>query len=198
MRTEYFQYDRRLFHRSAYPMQLLFDFFPVIAFFIAYKLSDIYVATGIIIVAVIVQSAVQWIRFRKISPMSLISGVLVLIFGGLTLVIHDKAFIQWKVSIVNWLFATAFLVSQFIGDKPLIERMLGDNMPLERALWRRLNWAWTLFFLILGSVNLFVAYNFSESVWVDFKVFGVLGMTLLFALLQGVWLASKLPAESAE
>lgn len=179
-------------------MQLLFDFFPVIAFFIAYKLSDIYVATGIIIVAVIVQSAVQWIRFRKISPMSLISGVLVLIFGGLTLVIHDKAFIQWKVSIVNWLFATAFLVSQFIGDKPLIERMLGDNMPLERALWRRLNWAWTLFFLILGSVNLFVAYNFSESVWVDFKVFGVLGMTLLFALLQGVWLASKLPAESAE
>lgn len=179
-------------------MQLLFDFFPVVAFFIAYKLSDIYVATGVIIVAVIIQSAVQWIRFRKISPMSLISGVLVLIFGGLTLVIHDKAFIQWKVSIVNWLFATAFVVSQFIGDKPLIERMLGDNMPLERPLWRRLNWAWAIFFLILGSVNLVVAYNFSESVWVDFKVFGVLGMTLLFALLQGVWLASKLPAETAE
>jgi intracellular septation protein len=179
-------------------MQLLFDFFPVIAFFLAYKVTgSIYVATGVIIVAVIVQSAVQWIRFRKLSPMSLISGVLVLIFGGLTLLIHDKAFIQWKVTIVNWLFAVAFAVSQFIGDRPLIERMLGDNMPLERPLWRQLNWAWTVYFLILGTVNLFVAYNFSESVWVDFKMFGVLGMTLLFALLQGVWLASKLPADSS-
>jgi intracellular septation protein len=177
-------------------MQLLFDFFPVIAFFIAYKLTDIYVATGVIIVAVIVQTAVQWIRFRKVSPMSLISGALVLIFGALTLIIHDKSFIQWKVTIVNWLFAIGFIASQFIGERPLIERMLGDNMPLERPLWRRLNWAWAGFFLLLGAVNLFVAWNFSESVWVDFKLFGVLGLTLLFALLQGWWLASKLPADS--
>ena len=160
-------------------MQLLFDFFPVIAFFIAYKLTDIYVATGVIIVAVIVQTAVQWIRFRKVSAMSLISGTLVLVFGGLTLLIHDKSFIQWKVTIVNWLFAIGFAASQFIGERPLIERMLGDNMPLARPLWRRLNWAWSVFFLVLGGINLFVAWNFSESVWVDFKLFGVLGLTLV-------------------
>ncbi len=195
---KHFQYDTRL-SRSDFigQMQLLFDFFPVIAFFIAYKLTDIYVATGVIIVAVIVQAAVQWIRFRKISTMSLISGGLVLVFGGLTLLVHDKSFIQWKVTIVNWLFAIGFAASQFIGDRPLIERMLGDNMPLERPLWRRLNWAWSAFFLALGGINLFVAWNFSESVWVDFKLFGVLGLTLLFALLQGIWLASKLPADSS-
>lgn len=174
-------------------MQLLFDFFPVIAFFVAYKVADIYVATGVIIVAVILQAGIQWLRHRKISPMALTSGVLVLIFGGLTLLIHDRAFIQWKVTIVNWLFAVAFCVSQFVGDRPLIERLLGDNLPLERSLWRRLNWAWAGFFLALGGVNLFVAYRYSESVWVDFKLFGVLGLTLLFALLQGFWLAKKVP-----
>jgi intracellular septation protein len=178
-------------------MQLLFDFFPVIAFFVAYKLTDIFVATGVIIAAVILQVAIQWLRHRKVSKMSLISGVLVLIFGGLTLAIHDKAFIQWKVTIVNWLFAVAFCVSQFVGERPLIERLLGDNMPLDRALWRRLNWAWTVFFLMLGGVNLFVAYHYTESIWVDFKLFGVLGLTVLFALLQGVWLASKLPPDSS-
>src|SRR5437868_9596986 len=98
-------------------MQLLFDFLPVIAFFIAYKLADIYVATGVIIVAVIVQTAIQWVRHRKVSSMALVSAVLVLIFGGLTLAVHDKAFIQWKVTVVNWLFAAAFLASQFIGER---------------------------------------------------------------------------------
>ncbi len=178
-------------------MQLLFDFFPVIAFFIAYKLADIYVATAVIIVAVIVQTAVQWLRHRKVSSMALISGVLVIIFGGLTLLIHDKAFIQWKVTIVNWLFAAAFLASMVIGERTLIERLLGESVELDRPLWRRLNVAWALFFIVLGGVNLYVAFNFSENVWVNFKLFGVLGLTLVFALAQGVWLASKLPAEKS-
>jgi len=178
-------------------MQLLFDFFPVIAFFVAYKLTDIYVATGVIIVAVVIQTSVQWIRHRKVSSMALISGVLVLIFGGLTLAIHDKAFIQWKVSIVNWLFAAAFLASLCFGERTLIERVLGENVQLERSLWRKLNVAWALFFLIVGSLNLYVAYRFSENVWVNFKLFGVLGLTLVFALLQGIWLASKMPAQDA-
>jgi intracellular septation protein len=178
-------------------MQLLFDLFPVIAFFVAYKLTDIYVATGVIIVAVILQTSVQWIRYRKVSAMALISGALVLVFGGLTLLIHDKAFIQWKVTIVNWLFATAFLASLFFGERTLIERMLGENVQLERAMWRKLNVAWATFFLIVGTLNLYVAYRFSEDVWVNFKLFGVLGLTLVFALAQGVWLASKMPAESS-
>lgn len=178
-------------------MQLLFDFFPVIAFFVAYKLADIYVATAVIIVAVVLQTGIQWVRHRKVSSMALISGVLVLVFGGLTLLIQDKAFIQWKVTVVNWLFSAAFLASMLFGERTLIERMLGETVQLDRALWRRLNVAWALFFLVLGAINLYVAYSFSESFWVNFKLFGVLGLTLIFALAQGLWLASKLPQENS-
>ena len=178
-------------------MQLLFDFFPVIAFFVAYKLTDIYVATGVIIVAVILQTAIQWVRFRKVSSMALISGGLVLVFGGLTLFIHDEAFIKWKVTIVNWLFSAGFIATMFFGERTLIERMLGENVQLERGLWRKLNIAWASFFFVLGAINLYVAYSFSTDVWVNFKLFGVLGITLIFALLQGLWLASKMPAEES-
>jgi intracellular septation protein len=179
-------------------MQLLFDFFPVIAFFVTYKLTDIYVATGVIIVAVVIQTSVQWIRHRKVSSMALISGALVLLFGGLTLAIHDKAFIQWKVTIVNWLFASAFLATLVFGERTLIERMLGENVQLERPLWRKLNLAWAGFFFLVGTLNLYVAQRFSENVWVNFKLFGVLGLTLVFALAQGAWLASKMPAEKSQ
>ena len=179
-------------------MQLLFDFFPVIAFFLTYKITgNMFVATAVIIVAVIAQTAWQWFRHRKISQMALISGALVLIFGGLTLLIHDKVFIQWKVTVVNWLFAAAFLGSRFIGDKLLIERIMGENVQLERPLWQTLNWAWIGFFTALGAINLYIAYNFSEEFWVNFKLFGMLGLTLVFALAQAVWLSSKMPAEDA-
>lgn len=177
-------------------MQLLFDFFPVIAFFVTYKLTDIYVATGVIIVAVILQTAFQWIRHRKVSQMALISGALVLVFGGLTLAVHDKAFIQWKVTVVHWLFATAFLATNFIGEKPLTERLMGENITLDRALWRRLSWAWVIFSLSMGALNLYVAYNFSENFWVNFKLFGTLGLTAAFVVAQGFWLASKMPADA--
>lgn len=178
-------------------MQFLFDFFPIIAFFVAYKLTDIYVATGVIIVAVLLQTSVQWLVHRKVSSMALISAALVLVFGGLTLAIHDKAFIQWKVTVVNWLFAIGFVISQFVGEKPIIERMLGENVALERGVWRKLNLAWAAFFFLLGALNLYVAYSFDESVWVNFKLFGVIGLTLVFALGQGIWIASKVPADSS-
>jgi len=117
--------------------------------------------------------------------------VLVLVFGGLTLAIHDKAFIQWKVTVVNWLFACAFLVSHFIGERPLTERIMGESITLERASWLKLSWAWIVFFVALGALNLYVAYNFAEHIWVNFKLFGMLGLTLVFALAQAFWLASK-------
>lgn len=178
-------------------MQLLFDFFPVIAFFIAYKLAGIYVATGVIIVAVVAQVAVQWIRHQKISTMSLVSAALVLVFGGLTLLVHDKAFIQWKPTVVNWLFAVAFLGSHFIGDQPIVQRMLGSQVTLPPASWRRLNLGWVVFFTVMGAANLYVAYNFAESTWVNFKLFGVLGLTLLFVIIQGAWIATKVPSTDA-
>jgi intracellular septation protein len=178
-------------------MQLLFDFFPVIAFFATYKLTgDLFTATAVIIVAVIAQTAIQWFRFRKVSSMALISGVLVLVFGGLTLLIHDKAFIQWKVTVVNWLFALGFLASRFIGDKVMIQRMMGEQLQLDTALWRRLNWAWIGFFTALGAINLYVAYNYSEATWVNFKLYGMIGLTAVFAIGQGLWLANKMPPET--
>lgn len=179
-------------------MQLLFDFFPVIAFFVTYKITgNIFVATSVIIVAVIAQTGWQWFRHGKVSQMALISGVLVLIFGGLTLLIHDKLFLQWKVTVVNWLFAAAFLASRFFGDKLLIERMMGQNVQLEKPVWQTLNWAWAGFFAVLGALNLYVVYNFSEAFWVDFKMFGMLGLTFVFAIVQAVWLSSKMPPEEA-
>lgn len=178
-------------------MQLLFDFFPLIAFFVAYKFAGIFVATGVIIAAVLVQTAIQWTRHRKVSSMALISAALVLVFGGLTLWIHDEAFIKWKVTVVNWLFAAGFLISQLVGERPMIQRLIGANVTLERPLWLKLNSVWALFFLALGAINLYVMHSFSTDVWVNFKVYGLFGLTLVFALLQGVWLASKIPAEDS-
>ena len=172
-------------------MQFLFDLFPVIAFFVAYKLWGIFVATAVLIVGVLAQTAVSWIRHRKVSPMLLTSAVLVLIFGGLTLWVRDPAFIKWKPSIVNWLFAAAFLVSQYLRGPTIIQRMLGENVTLEPADWRRLNLMWVGFFLVAGALNLYVAYRFDEATWVNFKLFGLMGLTLAFALLQGVWIARK-------
>jgi intracellular septation protein len=177
-------------------MQLLFDFFPVIAFFVAYKLTDIYTATAVIIVAVMIQVAVQWLRHRRLNPMHIASAVLVLVLGGLTLAIQDDAFIKWKPTVLNWLFAVVFLGSHFIGREPIVQRMLKQNLTLDRAIWVRLNLMWVAFFAVMGAANLFVAYSFDQDTWVNFKLFGMLGLTLVFALLQGLWLASKAPAET--
>jgi intracellular septation protein len=173
-------------------MQLLFDFLPVVLFFIAYKVAGIYVATGVLIVGVLAQTAISWLRHRKVSPMLLTSAILVLLFGGLTLLVHDATFIKWKPTIVNWLFAAAFLASHFIKGPTLVQRLMGEQLQLEPAsLWARLNLMWIVFFVVCGALNLYVAFNFSESTWVNFKLFGLLGLTLAFALLQGVWLARK-------
>ena len=177
-------------------MQLLFDFLPIIAFFIAYKLADIYVATLVLIVAVVIQSAVQWVRKRKLNTMHLVSAGLVLVFGGLTLAIHDKAFIMWKPTIVNWLFAGGFLASQLkvLGGKPLVQRLMSSaeaGIDLSDTSWRHLNLMWVAYFVVLGFANLYVFRNFDEDTWVNFKLFGMLGLTLVFIVVQGMWVASR-------
>lgn len=175
-------------------MQLLIDFIPVLAFFVAYLLADIYVATAVLIVAVLVQAAVSLIRHRKISPMLLASAVLVLVFGGLTLLLHDATFIKWKPTIVNLLLAAGFGASHFMRGPTIVQRMIGENLQLDETDWRRLNLMWIGFFVFSAVANLFVAYNFDEATWVKFKLFGLLGLTLLFVVLQGVWLARRTEA----
>ena len=190
-------HERRPAPTSPELMQLLFDLLPVVLFFVAYKLADIYVATAVLIVGVLLQTLISWLRHRKVSPMLLTSAVLVLVFGGLTLLVHDATFIKWKPTIVNWLFAAAFLASQFMKGPTVVQRLMGEQMKLEPvSLWTRLNAMWVAFFVVVGALNLYVAYNFREEVWVDFKLYGTIGLTVLFALGQGFWLASKMPTET--
>lgn len=180
-------------------MQFLLDLLPVIAFFIAYKLTDIYVATGVLIVGVLAQTAVSWIRYRKVSGMLMTSAILVLIFGGLTLLIHDATFIKWKPTVVNWLFAGAFLVSHFIKGPSILQRLMAENVTLEESDWARLNYMWIAFFILAGALNIWVAYHFDEATWVNFKLFGLMGLTFLFAIAQGFWIARRSePTETSD
>lgn len=169
-------------------MKFLYDFFPVLLFFIAYKLYDIYVATAVIIVASACQVGWIWFRHRRVERMPLITLALLILLGGATLILQDEMFVKWKPSVVNWLFGLVFLGSQFIGDKTIIERMLGQAMELPSAVWVRLNLIWTAFFVVMGILNLAVAFNFDTDTWVNFKLFGMLGLTLIFVIAQGFYL----------
>jgi len=171
-------------------MKILLDFLPVIVFFAVYKYtSDILIATAVLIPATLLQMLYTWRVQRKVETMQLVTLALVVLLGGATLLFQDKAFIQWKPTVVNWLFAVAFLGTQFIGKKTVVERLMGSSIELAQPIWRKLNLIWVLFFIILGVVNLYVAYNFSEETWVNFKLFGMLGLTFVFILAQGVYIS---------
>lgn len=170
-------------------MKLLFDFFPVLLFFIAYKLHGIYSATAVAIIATFAQVGWIWLRQRRVEALHLVTLVLIVLFGGATLLLKDEMFIKWKPTVLDWLFALAFLASRYIGNKPLAERMMGRNVSLPPAAWSRLNLSWVVFFLALGLVNLYVVYHFDTAVWVDFRLFGMIGLTVIFALGQAVYMA---------
>ncbi|MEO5350902.1 MAG: septation protein A [Magnetococcus sp. YQC-3] len=170
-------------------MKPLLDLWPVIVFFIVYQWYSIYVATAVLMAAVGVHSLLTWWRARQLTPMQWLTLGLVVLFGGATLILHEPRFIQWKPTLLQWLMALAFAGSHFIGEKPLIRRLLEAQVVLPPAVWTRLSLAWIGFFLFSGAVNLWVAYTYDEATWVSFKLFGLLGMTFLFVLLQGVWLA---------
>jgi len=172
-------------------MQLLLDFFPLIVFFAAYLLYDLYVATAAIMIAIALQIAYQWLRHRKVNKMLLISGALVLVFGSITLALRNPLFIQWKVTVVNWLFAAAFLGSQLFSEKTFTQRMMGHAIELEPALWRQLNILWVANFAVIGALNLYVMYNFDEQTWVYFKTWGMIGLSLLMAVGQAIWISSR-------
>lgn len=176
-------------------MKFLFDFFPILLFFAAYKYADIYVATGVAIAASISQVGYSWFKHRRVETMQWITLVLIVVFGGATLYLKDEMFIKWKPTVLNWMFALAFLGSQFIGKKNLAERMLAANISLPHHLWKRVNWSWATFFVLLGGANLYVVYNFDTDTWVNFKLFGMMGLTILFVLLQAVFLSRYVKPE---
>ena len=171
-------------------MKLLLDFLPILIFFGVYKLTgDLITATAVLIPVTMIQVAVVYWLTKKVEKMALVTLALVIVLGGLTVFLNDGWFIMWKPTVVNWLFAAAFFGSHFIGQKPIIERLLGHAISLEPKQWVTLSFAWIAFFIFSGALNLAVAYLFSEDVWVNFKLFGLLGLTFIFLIIQGVWIS---------
>ena len=170
-------------------MKFLFDLFPVILFFIAFKFADIYVATGVAIAATFAQIGYLLARGRRIEPMLWVSLIIIVLFGGATLLLHDETFIQWKPTILYWVFALALFGAEALFGKNLIRSVMGEQVHMPEGGWKRLNWSWVGFFVFMGFANLYVARNFSMDAWVNFKLFGGMGLMLVFVLAQGIMLS---------
>ena len=192
-------------------MKQFIDFIPLILFFIVYKLEPrvielaghsvtlggIFSATAVLILASVVVYGALLIHQRKLEKGQWLTLAACLLFGGMTLAFHSETLLKWKAPVVNWLFALGFAGSHFIGDKVLIQRVMGHAIQLPQAIWTRLNLAWIAFFVFSGCANLFVAFTFHD-IWVDFKVFGSLGMTVLFLVAQGVYLARHIHDDATQ
>ena len=198
--------------------KFLFDLFPIILFFAAFKIAGsdpeqanalalavgyqadikqipILIATAIAIIATFFQIAWVWMRHGKVDTMLWVSLGLIVVFGGLTLWLHDATFIKWKPTVLYWLFAVTLLVSDFVFNKNIISVMMKGQVKLPAPVWRRLNLSWVLFFASMGVLNLYVAFNYSESTWVNFKLFGFMGLMLVFIVLQGIMLSKHMVEE---
>ncbi|WP_221801248.1 septation protein A [Oceanobacter mangrovi] len=192
-------------------MKLLLDFLPIVVFFLTYKYAPelvewvspwlsasqqetlqttqpIILATAVLIPATVLQILYTRLSTGKVEKMHMITLLLVVVMGGATVLLQDKTFIQWKPTVVNWLFAVGFLGFYLVTRTTPLERMMGQNLQLPANVWVKLNFAWITFFVISGVANLLVAYNFSEEIWVDFKLFGLLGLTIVFVIAQSVFL----------
>lgn len=183
-------------------MQVLFEFLPLILFLGAYLYKGIYFAIGALMVAMPIGFVIKYVRTKKVDKMYMWSTIFLLVFGGSALYFRNADFIYWKPTAFYWAVAVAFLLSLWIGEKPLVRRFLemGGELPtdkIEAGDWRRLNLIWVLFFAAMGIANIYVAYNYSEQFWVNFKVFGLLALTFIFMLAQGFWLVSKLGGDEA-
>ena len=170
-------------------MKFLFDIFPVVLFFVAFKLYDIYVATAVAIAATVVQIAWVWLRHRKVEKMLWVSFGVIAVFGGATLVLQDETFIKWKPTVLYWLFAGALAIAELAFRKNLIRAMMESQIALPEPVWKRLLASWIGFFAVMGAINLAVAFNFSTETWVNFKLFGGIGLMLVFIVLQALMLA---------
>ena len=170
-------------------MKFLFDLFPVLLFFVAFKLFDIYVATAAAIAASFAQ--IGWLKWkgRTVDKTMWATLIIIVVFGGATLLLHDETFIKWKPTVLYWLFGIVLAGAELLFRKNLIRTMLGEQIRMPDTVWSRLNWSWAGFFAFMGAANLYVAYNFSTDTWVNFKVFGGMGLMLLFVVLQAVFLA---------
>lgn len=209
-------------------MKLLYDLFPIILFFVTYhnagtlmensSISGLFdpsqpeviiatiLATAIAIIASFIQVGGYWLKKRSFEKMHLFSLALITVLGGVTIVFGDPAFIQWKPTVLNWVFAGAFLASQYIGKKSLVHRMIGGQISLPEHVWVRLNLSWVIFFIISGLANLYVAFYYGldmdektrMDIWVNFKLFGLMGLTFIFVIAQAFYLAKYIEEKQPE
>ncbi|HNJ76991.1 MAG TPA: septation protein A [Azospira sp.] len=176
-------------------MKFLFDLFPVILFFIAFKIYGIFVATAVAIAGTFLQIGWVWFRHRKVDTMLWVSLVIVTFFGGATLLLQDETFIKWKPTVLYWLFAGILAGGALFMKKNLMKSLLSEQMQLPDVAWARMNWSWVGFFTFMGFANLAVAYSFSTDAWVNFKLFGGIGLMLAFVLVQGMLLSKYIEEE---
>lgn len=201
-------------------MKILFDLLPVILFFAAYKVAGgnptaaheyashwlgsgielaqapILLATAVAIFATVGQIAWVWLRHRKVDTMLWVSLAIIVVFGGATLIFHNPTFIKWKPTALYWLFGASLTISELAFNRNLIRKMLEAQVRLPDPVWRRLNLAWATFFIVMGLLNLYIAYNFSEEDWVNFKLFGGMGLMLVFVFAQGFYLSKHVEEET--
>ena len=186
-------------------MKALFDFFPLLLFFAAFKFYDIYAATAIAIVATFLQVGFIWFKYRRFEPTHIITLVVISFFGGLTLIFHNDAFIMWKPSVVNWIFSIIVIGSVFI-KRPVMKLLMGKQLTLPDAVWTHLSIAWGTFFLLMGLLNMYIAFYYQidapqeirRETWVNFKVFWMLGLTLLFSVGQMFFIAKYIDPDASE
>ncbi len=178
-------------------MKLLIDFFPIILFFVAFKVWGIYTATAVAIVATVAQIAYLRLKTGKIEPMQWMSLGVIVLFGGATLLAHDDNFIKWKPTVLYWLMGGALLIGQLVFRKNLLRSVMGAQLQLPDAIWLKLNWAWTAFFAAMGALNIWVAYNFDTDTWVNFKLFGGMGLMVVFVIAQAIYMSRYLPQDGA-
>ena len=176
-------------------MKFLFDFFPAVAFLIAMFIPEnreegIYLATKVIIVTSFLQIIVSWFFTRRIEKQYVLIFLVVLVLGSATLLLHDERFIKWKPTIVFWIFSIVCLASQFIGRDNIPHKLMGHMFNAPATVWLRVNISLALFFLLLGFVNIYVAYNYATETWAFFKVFGIMGINFVF-ILGLVWYMSR-------
>mgnify|MGYP000325993641 CR=1 FL=1 len=170
-------------------IKILLDFLPIALFFAAFKYFNLMIATQVAIVASLLQ--LIWLRLStgKFLKVNLISFLSILILGGATLLLKDDIFIKWKPTAVYWFLATALLFSQIFSKKPLMQHLAESTIQMPDKIWRQINLSWCIFFAAMGIANLYVVYNFDTNVWVNFKLFGTLGLTIVFITCQSIYMA---------
>lgn len=179
-------------------MKLLFDLFPVILFFVAYKFQGIYVATAVAILTTFAQVGWSWLRHRRVEPMLWASLAVIVLFGGATLWLHDEQFIKWKPTVLYWLLSAVLILSWWLFRRNFIMTLLASQVSLPGRIWTLLNLAWAAFFAVLGGLNLLVAALFSTDAWVNFKLFGTTALMLAFVVAQALFLSRHMEAEQTE